>query len=151
MSTLPESLRQAAEFLAGHPNLPHEPYVTSSSDGTVSLAWFLSLGHNSGSDLARQKADAAYIIRVIGGKWDKSGADWTETFSFTQTRGPIKLTVQVERPAVCERVVIATKEVTREVPAQPAVSAHTVTETVEEVEWRCEPLLAGAEPERVTA
>jgi hypothetical protein len=46
---------------------------------------------------------------------------------------------------VCERVVTGTRLETKEVPdpeALKAVPLVTVTETVEDVEWRCMPLLA---------
>lgn len=51
------------------------------------------------------------------------------------------------REQVCTSVVKGVREVTREVPdpdALAAVPTVTVTETVEDVEWICEPLLAEA-------
>lgn len=65
----------------------------------------------------------------------------------------VKLRVRIEREEVCERVVIGTREVTEEVPDPEAVAALpkvAVTTTVEDVEWRCMPLLSG-EPEAVPA
>lgn len=59
------------------------------------------------------------------------------------------LTVKVyaDRESVCERIVVGTREVVREVPDPDALAAlptTTVTETVEDVRWECIPLLADA-------
>lgn len=53
------------------------------------------------------------------------------------------VTVQVyaNREQVCERVVLASVEVEKEVP-DPAAPKVTVTEVEETVEWHCVPLLA---------
>lgn len=61
----------------------------------------------------------------------------------------VALHVFVEREEICERVVTGTEEVTKEVPdpvALAAVPKVTVTETVEQVEWICRPLLAESVP-----
>lgn len=59
----------------------------------------------------------------------------------------LRVDVTVCREAVCERVVTGTREVTKEIPdpeALAAVPTVTVTETVEDVDWVCVPLLAPA-------
>lgn len=59
--------------------------------------------------------------------------------------GEITLFIYAERSRVCERVVKGTREVTKEVPdpeVLKAVPKVTVTETVEDFEWVCKPLLA---------
>jgi len=59
--------------------------------------------------------------------------------------GPMWLHIYIDRAQVCERIVTGTREVTKEVPdpeALAAVPKVTKTETVEDVEWRCLPLLA---------
>ena len=61
--------------------------------------------------------------------------------------GKVTLSVRVDRDEICERVVTGTKTVTREVP-DPDAPKISVTETVEEVEWRCRPILPA---EAVTA
>jgi hypothetical protein len=56
--------------------------------------------------------------------------------------------VYAGREQVCERVVVGSREVTREVPdpeALKAVPTTTVIETVEDVRWECRPLLAAGE------
>ena len=58
--------------------------------------------------------------------------------------GPVVIQPYDNREAVCERVVTGTREVTKEVPdpeALASVPKVTVTETVEDVEWRCHPIL----------
>lgn len=59
--------------------------------------------------------------------------------------GRLSLHVYTDREDVCERIVTGTREVVEEIPdpeALAAVPKVTVTKTVEEVEWRCMPLLA---------
>ena len=149
-TTQPNALYAAADLLAAHPGLP-KPYVTCGaySDGRpyIDVQWFLTIDHD---DLTEQKAAAARIVRAIGGHWEKKESG--EQFNFLRDHGPLSLRVQVSRPAVCERVVTGTTTVKRVVPAQEAVDAHTVTETVEDVEWVCGSLLADdAMPDRVPA
>lgn len=58
--------------------------------------------------------------------------------------GPVEVTAFADRDEVCERVVTGTREVTEQVPdpeALKAVPLVEVTRTVEDVEWRCRPLL----------
>jgi hypothetical protein len=58
----------------------------------------------------------------------------------------VRVSVQTDRDEVCERVVTGTETVTKTVPdpdALAAVPTVEVTEEVEQVEWRCRPLLAG--------
>ncbi|GAB3471800.1 hypothetical protein [Actinophytocola sediminis] len=59
--------------------------------------------------------------------------------------GQINLDVYAGRDEVCERVVTGVETVTKTVPdpeALAAVPTVEVTEQVEQVEWRCRPLLA---------
>jgi hypothetical protein len=135
------ALREAADLLEQHPELP-QPYITSSISGKTSLAWQLVIESIHGLDLAGQKATAREIIRTVGGQWAKQdGVD----FYFEQERGLLDLVVVVKREAVCERVVVGTE--TRTIPAVEARPEHT--ETVEKVEWRCQPLLADEHAEAV--
>ena len=128
--SITQALRDAADLLDEHPDLP-QPYVTSSSAGTAHLAWYLTV---KGYDLAEQKQLAAHIIRTIGGKWDKHPGD---DFNFRCSRGLLTMTVQVQREAVCRRRVTGTETVT--IPAKPAEPECTVEQEI--VEWDCEPIL----------
>lgn len=129
MSAMTDALHEAADLVAAHPELP-EPYITSNSRG-ADVFWFLDLKH----DQAAQRALVVAIRKALGGKWDK---DPHEKFNFKQKRGPLSLLIQVEREAVCERVVTGTETVT-----VPAVEAQPErTEEREVVEWVCdEPIL----------
>lgn len=131
-----EALRQVADLLEQHPDLP-QPYITSSSDGTMRLAWYLSI--NDRGTPAEQKAIAQQIIRAIGGHWDKDARD--DEVSFDQRRGSLAMQVLVVREAVCTRRVVGTEEVT--IPAVEAKPERT--ETREVVEWDCAPILAAEE------
>lgn len=138
-TSIAAALRQAADLLDQHPDIGPGVYITagdryaSTGEGYAELNWYLHIDHK---DTGEQKAKAAQIVRALGGKWDKvdHGGDMT----FRQQRGPVRLDVQVKREAVCERVVVGTE--TRTVPAVEAQPERT--ETVEKVEWRCQPLLA---------
>jgi hypothetical protein len=140
-STIPAALREAADLLEQHPELP-APYVTTLTVGRASLAWYISIGTK---DLAKQKATAALIVKTLGGKWDKGERE--NDFDFYQRRGLLNLHIQVDRPAVCERVVVGTETVT--VPAKAAEPEQTIER--EKVEWRCQPLLADEPAEQVPA
>jgi hypothetical protein len=134
-TTLVAALREAADLLEQHPDLP-QPYITSSSNGTASLSWYL---HGDNLGLSGQKDAAALIVSTIDGEWLKGSGDWEGPLgTFSQRRGLLRLTVTVTRDAVCERVVVGTE--TRTIPAVEAQPERT--ETVEKVEWRCQPLLA---------
>lgn len=128
------ALREAADLLDQHPDLP-APYIVSRGDDTVDLNWFLTIDTD---DLAEQKRLAVLIVKAIGGTWDKDAGDWGGgTFRFVQRRGLLGLDVQTKREAVCERLVVDTE--TRTVPAVEAQPERV--ETVEVVEWRCHPVL----------
>lgn len=134
------ALREAADLLAALPDGVPTPSITAYGHvTTLDVSWYLSLEHVSQD----QRGDLARIIKAVGGHWDKE-ADYAG-FRLSQARGGLRFLVQADREQVCTRRVVATREVVRTVPAQPAmpaVSEHTVTELVEDVEWDCAPLLA---------
>lgn len=135
---LADLLRSAGDLIAAHPEIP-TPYVTgisysSGSGQAVDLNWFVPINV---ADHVEQKRTAARILKAVGGKWDKD-PNPDERFNFTQHRGGLHLNVQVEREAVCERVVTGVESVT--ISAVAAVPEHTIERDI--VEWRCEPVLA---------
>lgn len=135
--SLADVLRAAADVLDAHPDLP-APYITTSShrgEHKADLSWYLTL--DARDDLATQKALAGRIVRAIDGHWEKI-PDTYQDFVFRQERPGLRLDVQVEREAVCQRIVTGTETVA--IPAKPAEPMRV--ETREVVEWRCEPLLA---------
>ncbi len=139
-ATLCDNLTALGYFLRGT-DLPALPHVTSNTlTGKVHATWMLFGDHH---DLAEQKAQAASIVQAIGGHWDKGGGD---SYSrFVQGHDRFVLEVIVDRPAVCERVVVGTHAEERVVPAVEAAAEHVVTETVEDVEWVCGSLLSDTE------
>lgn len=127
-------LRQIADWLDAHPEVPL-PYLSSVATGRYepTLPWYLMAGERD-------------VIAAMGramGTFDKRGDD--DKFRIFRRFAGIAVCAQIDRDEVCERVVIGTREVTEEVPdpeALAAVPKVTVTTTVEDVEWRCMPLLA---------
>lgn len=90
--------------------------------------------------------DAVAWVRALPGEKRKTVNTDESHMIFGRDRGvfgPFGFNVWVEREKVCRRVVTGIREVTRTVPAPDAPMVQ-VTETVEDVEWVCEPLLAEA-------
>jgi len=140
VSAVAAGLRAAADLveLMAASDLPR-PTVSSYSSGydAVDVQWFLQRKDSHEA----QKAAAAGIMRAVRGDWVKSAGEWDGPVAeFEQERDGLKLSISVERDAVCERVVVGTETVTH--PAKPAEPERT--ETVDKVEWRCEPVLSEA-------
>jgi hypothetical protein len=127
------AMQTVVEFLDEHGvDLPAQPHITSySHSGRSDVCWYLQ-----GSE--EQKAVAAQVLRIVGGKWAKS--EGSDVLYFRQARGDVEFTVAVDREAVCERVVKGTREVT--IPAVKAQPARV--QIVEDVEWVCGSVLAEA-------
>lgn len=139
--TVSENLRIVADLIEAHPDLP-SPFITAYGfNDQVEVKWYLHIDADVRGDLAGQKAAAVQLVTTLGGKWDKGERD--DVYALHQIRGGVRLLVEVNRAAVCERVVTGTREVT--VPAKPASDAEPErVETVEDVKWICSSLLAGA-------
>lgn len=129
-------LRALADALDADPDLPL-PYH----------------GVDSRLSVFTQTKAQVLAYRKLLGKIDKKFTDdGNYDFQMTGALAGLEMLVYAPREQVCTRVVTGTEVVTREVPdaeALAAVPTTTVTETVETVEWVCEPLLA--EREGVTA
>jgi hypothetical protein len=135
-ATVAKNARRVAIALDALPtNIPTPTHVqiwTHDSEPSIDwLIWGLD-------DLAAQKDLASEIVKAVGGKWDKRPGEF---FSFRTDFYGVQLSVSVDREAVCRRVVTGTREVTKAVPSPDAPMVE-VTETIEDVEWVCEPLLA---------
>jgi hypothetical protein len=97
---------------------------------------------------AEQRERTAAIARAAtraGAKVDKEVKNDYDQFTLAVTFGPVRIRFLADRDEVCRRIVTGIREVTKEVPdpeALAAVPTVTVTETVEDVEWKCTPLLA---------
>lgn len=122
-------LRQLADLLEDNTDLPL-PY-----HGTMSeLAIF-----------ADSKEQLVAVARALPGKVGKTFDDRSDTYGFELhgSIGGLRVIVYGDRNEVCQRVVTGTREVTKTVPAPDAPMVE-ITETVEDVEWICSPLLAEA-------
>ena len=133
-------LRQLADLLDERPDipLPHQ-----GTDTAVPIHW---LYFGNGRDFEEQKAIARTIVRAIPGQIVKR--ETGDLFRFHGRLAGLHLEVVVDRPAVCERVVVGTETVTTTIKDPDAVAALPdveVTETVEQVEWRCQSILAESE------
>lgn len=126
-------LRDLADWVEANPD--------QISDLYPSVNLLLSVGGRGGRDriasIARTGLDAGVkVTKEYSEKWAGVKLHF----------GPhVTVDAYAARDEVCERVVVGTREETKEVPdpeALAAVPTVTVTETVEDVEWRCLPLLA---------
>lgn len=125
-------LRALADMIQAHPEVV--------DDLRYPLNWMMTSvdGRTEVSRLARAGAKSGAAVKKHG----------TDRFAGVDIAfGPVNLRVYADREEVCERVVTGTREVTKEVPdpeALAAVPTVTVTEVVEDVEWRCASFLAPA-------
>ncbi len=125
-------LRQLAELLETHPDIP-TPY-TGGAGTPLSI-------------FCDDKEQIAALARAFPGRMDKRVDESSPTYGFELhgSLAGLKIVAYVHRYEVCTRVVTGTREVTTSVPDPSVVVPMVeVTETVEDVEWKCEPLLAGA-------
>jgi hypothetical protein len=133
-----KGLRALADILERSPEvpLPYQGHTTA-----MTLYFFNSEDPRKAMATARRALGIELTKDVWGNYFDLAGA----------LHGvQIKLTAY--RADVCERVVVATREVKIEVPDPAAVAALpkvTRTEVIEDVEWVCHPILAEA-PAEVT-
>jgi hypothetical protein len=126
-----EGLRALARALEQHPELelPHT--------GTGSYVTVIPYGPDE------QRQQLAAWASAMPGKKDKAASDNGQYYLIGAFRG-LRVKLICERADVCTRVVTGTTEVTTEVKdpeALAAVPTITVTEVVEQVEWRCHPVL----------
>jgi hypothetical protein len=131
-TTYAEQISIAAEVVEATQGLPAPCVWAYGSSGHVQVQWQLM---NSDAK-ETQRETAKQIIRVIGGHWKKDAS--TDQFTFERDYRGISLEIMASRSQICERIVVGTKTVV--IPAKPAEPEQTIE--VDEVEWRCEPVLA---------
>lgn len=134
---LAAGLRSLADMIQANPEIADE------------FAWALN---NIAIPIGRRPDEKAVLAAVVraasrAGATITKGAYGTkdQLFGAKVKLGAVSFDVWGDRDQVCERVVTGTREVTKEVldpGALAAVPKVTVTEVVEEVEWRCTSLLA---------
>lgn len=120
--TYTDGLRAVADWLDAHPEvpLPSEGQSRVFCLGTVAL----------GKDGVRE--ELANVARALPGEVDKEYTD-----SYFRVHGVIEgihIAYSAARTAVCDRVVVGQRTVSKEVPV--AFEEQEVTEDV--VEWRCD-------------
>jgi hypothetical protein len=127
---------QLALWLEQNPDVPI-PWDLTGNPGT-DINIHASHGEN-------ERAVVAAVARALPGKVDKSvwGPDGHYFGLKGKAPGGVGINVIAQRDEVCKRVVTGTREVKKTIP-DPMVTVPTieVTETVEDVEWVCEPILA---------
>ena len=104
-----DGLHQIADFLAEHPEVPL-PYLGGDIRAGIPrhcLPIYLVSGP--------QREDLAVIAKAMGSASKVVDPDG-DRFYVTRRFGAITLAASASRDEVCERVVVGTKEVTREVP-----------------------------------
>ena len=128
-----KGLRALADLLDTNPDLDLPWEGSSPQYATLSV---IALGDDGAAQIA------AWAKALPGIK--KKQVQSTHFYLNGSLHG-LHLRVVVERDQVCRRVVTGTREVTAQVPDPDAlakVPTVTVTETVEDVEWVCEPILS---------
>jgi len=134
------ALYELALLLEKNPGLPVPRELAGSLHGN-----HLNIHLMSSAD---PRGDLARIVKILPGPIEKRvwGHGDTSYFDAVATiGGVIEVHVGAYRDQVCERVVTGTREVTKTVPDPSVVVPDVeVTETVEDVEWICGPLLAKA-------
>jgi hypothetical protein len=126
-----QGLKELAEFYEAHPEvkLPYSPVFSI-------FSW----------NKEEAIRDAVLCAHAFGYA-EKSYS--TDYFRMTKKfPGGISLEFCTDRQAVCTPVVVGTKvEPAHTIPAQK--EKFVPERVVEQVEWRCQPLLAGAPPSRI--
>lgn len=135
------NLQLVAGFLSAHKDVPPPTHIDVAGP-KPRVQWLLFRLDGSREDDNEQKELARRVVRLIGGAADKAAMD--RHFQFSGTWRDVEWSVSVDRPAVCERVVTGVEKVTSMVP-DPSAPLVEVESEVEQVEWRCEPLLAESE------
>lgn len=131
-------LRALADLLEAHDDVIL-PYGAGADDWAKSVKMTFYCG---------DKAEFIAFTKAFPGKLDKQVDEGSPGYGF-ELHGRLHglhLYAAVKRSQVCTRVVTGTREVTTKVPAPgaPVVPMVEITQTVEDVEWICEPLLAEA-------
>lgn len=106
------------------------PLPSHGTSEYMALGWYVT----SSDD---EKAEAAAIVRALGGHWGKDPVG-DELFSFKGKIAGLYVDVTAHREAVCTRRVVGTETVTEKVAT--AFEVQTVERDI--VEWDCGSLLS---------
>lgn len=86
-------------------------------------------------------SEMAHLRSLIGGAFRKNTYGGGTYYELVGKFSGIEIRLVTFRSKVCERVVVGTREVYEEIP-DPDAPKVAVIKTVEDVEWRCSPVLA---------
>lgn len=127
-------LRKLADLLERNADIPL-PYASGTAAAPAHRITFYMLDASREAFVERARMFPGVLKKEVG----------NETFSLVGSLDGLHFDVVAYRDNVCERVVTGTRKVTRTIP-DPDVEVPTVevTETVEDVEWHCAPLLSEA-------
>ncbi|MGH3379523.1 MAG: hypothetical protein ACRDP6_32790 [Actinoallomurus sp.] len=137
-------LRRLADIIDNHPEVPLPV------DGSDPKYLRMSFHFLSEDD---PRAAMAATRRALGVPMEKDDSV-SNYFSLKGNLAGLYFTLTAFRKDVCERVVVATREVEVEEADPAAVAALPKvkrTEVIEDVEWRCTPLLAAGEHDKAVA
>lgn len=127
-------LRKLADLIEAHPELAGR-FTADEIELNI---------HTRTDDITAELAEWARFAKANGAKIAKDITQSMYNVTATFCDG-VKVSMLAYRTAVCEKVVVGTREVTEEVPdpeALAAVPTVTVKRVVEETKWVCRPLLA---------
>lgn len=126
-------LRKLADLLEQRTELPI-PWHGDMDQGGALAVYMLSA----------EREAFVEAVRALPGKAEK--AVERDTYRVSTMLDGLGIEIVAFRDNVCRKVVTGTREVTKTIPDPAAqVPMVEVTETVEDIEWVCGPLLAGGE------
>ena len=123
-----DGLRRLADMIEASPDIP----ITYLDNPNV---WF-----------GRDADTVAAIIRAgkaAGAEIVKYGTEDSMQRNVGVRFGAVEAMALVDKAAVCERVVTGTRTIRVPDPAYIPPSVPRIEQTVDDVEWKCRPLLAG--------
>lgn len=138
-------LRALADLLDANPHVPLPHHGSKHSPLAI-----MHLGGYDEESRAAERAAFTETVRALPGQREKRAWTADSTTAYFEVSAQLEglyVRVTAFRDTVCERRVTGTRTITREVhdpEALAAVPTVTLTETVEDVEWECVPLLKGA-------
>lgn len=141
-----DGLRQIADFLDGHGEV-ELPYLGAYAEGSGKPTLPIYL---TGRGSARE--DIAVIAKAMG-RATKAAHDGLGTFQVWREFAGLVLMASAQRESVCERIVTGTREIEVDEPITEVTGTRKVTKVIEDVRWKCSPLLPAleaAEPAAVT-
>lgn len=131
-------LRQIADFLDAHDEVPL-PYLGAYAEGSSKPVLPIYL---TSTEEPRQAM--AMVMKAMG-RATKAAHDDIGTFQVWREFAGLVLMASAHREAVCERIVTGTRTVEVDEPVTEVTGTRKVTKVIEDVQWKCSPLLPALE------